>query len=113
MAEAAKAAAELEAQAAIEAERVNAAVAEYNALRRTIRMDSNAFKSRHGREPKSLSECSARYRAAWKRRVELRREFPGRPWGDAAPAPAESSAPRRTTQRTAPPSAASNLAMSF
>ena len=105
----------LEAEAKIEQQKIEAACVEYNALRRTIKLCTDAFKARHGREPKSLREVSDRHRDAWKRRVELRKEYPGRPWGDAVEVPPMSSAQAMPPlpRLRAPPSAASNLSMTF
>ena len=79
-AEAAQAATELEAQAAVESRRVDAAVAEYQTLKSIIKKGYAGFRAQTGHEPRKLSECPDDVRAAWKRRMELRREFPSRPW---------------------------------
>ena len=114
--EAAKNAAVLEAQACAEQERVRAACDEYVQLRCAIARFNEVFKARHGREPRSLREVTVPHRKAWERRVELRKEFPGRPWGDAGAQPMHSIGPTDPSalpSAPVPPTAAANLSMSW
>ena len=78
----AKEAQELEARAYREKEAVKWAVQEYNRLVQVFAKHREAFIARHGREPTKMRELNSSHRNAWNRRLELRKEFPGRPWND-------------------------------
>ena len=79
-AEAAQNAARLEAEACAEQAGLRAACQEYARLKRTIALCLEVFRAKRGRDPRDMREITEPHRRAWKRRIELRREFPGRPW---------------------------------